>query len=105
MRKGCVMDNHKKTKVCAVTNCAQCSGYNLQYRYINIHLNEASLMDTLSLIYEYDQKDEFYKSQNLLSIKFGMAMVTVKYEDFDEFKNEVEAVVLANLVLPDLNLY
>lgn len=98
------MSNEAKKRVCAISGCKSCEGYNLQYRYLNIHLNEKSLEATLKLLYEYDSFDEQYKKNNLFGIKFGLAFVTVLREDFLEFKNTIENIVLEKMNLPEIKL-
>lgn len=98
------MSSGTKNRVCAISDCKSCEGYNLQYRYVNIHLNEKSLQTTLKLIYEYDSLDDESKKNNLFGVKFGLAFVTVFREDFLEFKNTVESIVLSKMDLPEIKL-
>lgn len=84
-----------KSNICSITRCSTCNGFNLQYRYIKLHLDENSLQDTLQILYEYDKQDYVSRDQNPLSLRYGFATLTIIDEDFEQFKTTVEEAALS----------
>ncbi|MFA8344271.1 MAG: hypothetical protein ACEPO8_14960 [Rhodothermaceae bacterium] len=88
------MDQINPSNICNISRCGSCDGFNLQYRYVRIHLDENSLQDTLKIVYEYDKQDLFAKAERALSLKYGFVTLTVIEEDFEIFKRAVEEAAL-----------
>jgi len=82
------------SNICNISRCKTCNGFNLNYRYIRIHLDENSLQDTLKIVYEYDRQDLFAKAENSLSLRYGFVTLTIIEEDFQIFKKAVEEAAL-----------
>ena len=89
----------KYNSVCIISKCNHCNSYNLDYRNVRVKLDFQSLIQILSVAYQYDQIDDFVKQDKPFKIKLGAALLTICPKEYAEFKEVVEQAVLDNTEL------
>lgn len=98
-------NNNNKIGNCKISKCSHCNSYNLDYKQIRIHINYGSLQFILSTLFQYDVLCEEIKKEKPFRIKIDPVLLTVSYEDYFQFKEEVEKTVLQDLEVPKFNIY
>lgn len=99
------MENASSTNFCSIVSCEDCKGFYLQYRYVRIHVDNSGLFDTLKVVYEYENYDEEFKDANPLTLKYGLAVLSIIPQDFKLFKNVVENAALEMIEIPSIEKY
>ncbi|PID62153.1 MAG: hypothetical protein CR986_02150 [Ignavibacteriae bacterium] len=96
------MEHNKSNNYCRISQCEHCCGYNLDYKFLRIHINKEILVGILSVLYQYDLIDESVKLEKPFRIKIDPILLTVEPKDYEKFKEEVENMVTELLTLPEI---
>jgi len=90
---------------CKIRKCSHCNSFNLDYKLIRIHVDYETLQFILTTLYQYDLLCEETKKEKPFRIKIDPVLITVNFDDYTQFKEEVEKIVLEKLNIPKFNIF
>ena len=89
-----------RNEVCSIISCSDCGAYDLNYRYLRLHLSLDNMNSILQAIYVYETIASSSDVKTPFKFTFGMIALTVYHTDYKQFKDVVEKVVLEEIEVP-----
>ena len=89
-----------RNEVCSIISCSDCGSYDLDYRYLRLHLSLDNISSILQAIYVYETIAASSDVKTPFKFTFGIITLTVYHTDYKQFKDVIEKVVLEKTEVP-----